>query len=47
MKKPTVPTVKKLVLAKETIQNFEASSLKKALGGMVDSMQEQCPSCSC
>jgi hypothetical protein len=38
---------KKLVLAKETIQNLEASNLKKPLGGWVDSMQEQCPSCSC
>jgi hypothetical protein len=30
-------TVKKLVLTKETIQNFEASSLKKALGGWDES----------
>jgi hypothetical protein len=30
-------TEKKLVLAKETIQNLETSSLKKALGGWDES----------
>jgi hypothetical protein len=39
--------LKKLVLEKETIQNLEAPSLKKALGGMYDSFDQQCPSCSC